>query len=249
MMPFKAIVCCSLALCVTSAWAQEKKRPLLPGGPIRVSKLVEAYDEIALKREYDKNALALVLKWRGPIIVQIDDQIGPARINLSLVQAHLDQMTRSYPFIKLAGPGDVGNLTIHFVLSKDAASTAQKRGASNLIPLLNQSPCPSSIKRGPDGAIISGLIIIQVDRARQLGRLPACVVEEITQATGLVNDSEKVFPSIFNDKSIDVDLTRLDHLLLKIHADPRITAGMTREQVLPIVEKISLELLNHSKLD
>jgi hypothetical protein len=63
------------------------------------------------------------------------------------------------------------------------------------------------------------------------GKLVACVVEEITQVLGLPNDSEKVFPSIFNDKTPQDLLTGLDFILLKLLYSPSISAGMTAAEV------------------
>ena len=87
------------------------------------------------------------------------------------------------------------------------------------------------------------VVIIPVDRARARGKLPACVVEELTQVLGLPNDSEKVFPSVFNDRSIDDFLTGLDVLLLKMLYDPRIKPGMDETTVRPLLREISAELV------
>jgi len=65
----------------------------------------------------------------------------------------------------------------------------------------------------------------------------ACVVEEITQVLGLPNDSEKVFPSIFNDKTPQDLLTGLDYILLKLLYSTEIKAGMTTTEVQPIIQK------------
>lgn len=48
---------------------------------------------------------------------------------------------------------------------------------------------------------------------------------------GLPNDSDKVFPSIFNDNSIDSFLTGLDYVLLKMAYHPALKAGMSSDEV------------------
>ena len=55
---------------------------------------------------------------------------------------------------------------------------------------------------------------------------------------GLPNDSVRVYPSVFNDKSVDSLLTGLDYLLLKLLYDNRVQAGMTRQQVLPVIKQV-----------
>ena len=74
--------------------------------------------------------------------------------------------------------------------------------------------------------------------ARQNARLLDCIVEEITQLLGLPNDSDEVYPSIFNDVSSDIYLSPLDYILLKMLYSPRLHAGMSLaevEQALPAV--------------
>ncbi len=73
--------------------------------------------------------------------------------------------------------------------------------------------------------------------------LSACIHEEIAQGLGLVNDSPRARPSIFNDNAEFALLTRLDELMLKMLYDPRLKPGMTLDEARPIVEQIAAELL------
>jgi hypothetical protein len=50
-------------------------------------------------------------------------------------------------------------------------------------------------KHNKQSELISVLVIIPVDHAMSHGLLPACVIEELTQAMGLPNDSDWVIPS------------------------------------------------------
>jgi len=76
------------------------------------------------------------------------------------------------------------------------------------------------------------IIGIPTDRATSMGKLPACIVEEMTQVLGLPNDSDDISPSIFNDHSIDDALTALDRMLVRILYDPTIYVGMPRDEAL-----------------
>jgi len=58
---------------------------------------------------------------------------------------------------------------------------------------------------------------------------------------GLPNDSDKVFPSIFNDKSHDDYLSGLDYLLLRLLYHPSIKVGMTTAKVKTLLRKIISE--------
>jgi AcrR family transcriptional regulator len=70
----------------------------------------------------------------------------------------------------------------------------------------------------------------------------ACVVEEVTQAIGLPNDSDSANPSIFNDDDAYQDLTWQDELFLRVLYDPRVRSGMTRTEFEPLAGRILEEL-------
>ncbi len=70
----------------------------------------------------------------------------------------------------------------------------------------------------------------------------SCIHEELAQGLGLANDSPTARPSIFNDDDEFALLTHHDEDLLKILYDPRLTAGMSAEQAMPIVRTIAREL-------
>ncbi len=71
----------------------------------------------------------------------------------------------------------------------------------------------------------------------------ACLHEEIAQGLGLVNDSPKARPSIFNDNEEFALLTPQDEMMLRILYDRRLHPGMSMAEARPIVETIAAELL------
>jgi hypothetical protein len=70
----------------------------------------------------------------------------------------------------------------------------------------------------------------------------SCVIEEVTQALGLPNDSFTVKPSIFNDDDEYQDLTWQDQLFLRVLYDARVRPGMTRAAFEPLAKRIVGEL-------
>jgi len=104
---------------------------------------------------------------------------------------------------------------------------------------LNSAVCFATFYLQSDSSIRKAVIVIPVDRARAKAKLPSCIVEELTQILGLINDSDKVFPSIFNDNSIDEELSPHDIRLLELLYHPRVKAGMSRDQVIPIIRELS----------
>lgn len=70
----------------------------------------------------------------------------------------------------------------------------------------------------------------------------SCIEEEIGQAFGPGADSDTAQPSIFNDDQDFALLTTHDEYLLRILYDPRIKAGMTADEAMPLVREIVEEL-------
>ena len=70
-----------------------------------------------------------------------------------------------------------------------------------------------------------------------------CIHEELAQSLGLINDSPRARPSIFNDNEEFALLTRQDELMLKILYDSRLRPGMTLAEARPVVEVIAAELM------
>jgi len=107
--------------------------------------------------------------------------------------------------------------------------------------LFRHSVCLGHFALAGDASIARAVVLIPVDRATAHAKLVDCIVEEITQVLGVPNDSEKVFPSIFNDKSVNTLLSGLDYLLLKMLYDPRIKAGMSLQRAAPVLKTIADE--------
>jgi Protein of unknown function (DUF2927) len=88
--------------------------------------------------------------------------------------------------------------------------------------------------------IVGAVILIPTDLGRFVVR--ACIIEELTQAMGLFNDSDDIKPSIFNDSSSNMTLTDHDRILFRLLYDKRLHPGMTWEEAEPIVRRAVAEL-------
>lgn len=134
------------------------------------------------------------------------------------------------------------NLIISFTQEKFIKSVlTQSLGlkASRLVThLTRHSICIANIKTTKGGTIKAARVLIPVDRARSDAKLVSCIVEELTQIMGLLNDADSVYPSIFNDKSYNEFLTGLDYILLRVLYDKRVKVGITVDEVMPIVHAI-----------
>ncbi|MBV7317176.1 DUF2927 domain-containing protein [Shewanella sp. NIFS-20-20] len=186
--------------------------------------IAQAFLTIALGREYQQASDYLV-KWQQPVRVFIRHQVKYVVLHDTLVAAQLSHLA------------SITGLTIHQVASIDEANVvitfteqaqwqslvADELGADSAAHLHGSVCLANIVEHG--GHIEFARVYIPVDLARFHGKLVACVVEELTQILGLPNDSDRVFPSIFNDKSPEVLLTGLDYLLLKLLYQPVLIAG------------------------
>ncbi len=86
------------------------------------------------------------------------------------------------------------------------------------------------------GAITKADILIKDELPPRIRN--ACIVEELVQSLGLMNDDPMARPSIFNDSQEYLDLTSHDEYLLRILYDPRVRPGMTLRQMNPLIQQI-----------
>ena len=69
-----------------------------------------------------------------------------------------------------------------------------------------------------------------------------CLVEEVLQGLGPINDSPFLPESVFNDTSRHKNLTAFDRSLLQMLYHPAIKAGMARKDVVPLLPKVLADL-------
>lgn len=237
---FGRSLCMSLGLCLSllalPLYAAQTQPVLIPTlTPVADWKnliyITQAFSEIALKNEYDV-AKHRVRKWRIPVRVFVEHQVGDRALHTQLVQMHLAHLAEITEHdIQLVDTLLDANLHLVFTRQSQWESEVMRLMGPSSAKNVHGSVCMAKFALNAKSEIERAWVIIPVDQAQMHGKLVACVVEEITQVLGLPNDSEKVFPSIFNDKTPQDLLTGLDFILLKLLYNPSIRAGMTAAEV------------------
>ena len=233
-------LCMSLGLCLSllalPLYAAQTQPALIPAlTPVadwkNLTYITQAFSEIALKNEYDV-AKHRVRKWRIPVRVFVEHQVGDRALHTQLVQMHLAHLAEITGHdIQLVDTLLDANLHLVFTRQSQWESEVTRLMGPSSAKNVHGSVCMAKFALNAKSEIERAWVIIPVDQAQMHGKLVACVVEEITQVLGLPNDSEKVFPSIFNDKTPHDLLTGLDFILLKLLYNPSIRAGMTAAEV------------------
>ena len=187
---------------------------------------------IAMEREYGEARQTRFARWQQPIRLQLINESGDKPLQAEVVKvqaAHLARIT-GHPISMVTAKPNLTLIMTDYSKMKSWANRTMGNDPSVNIAL-KEGLCLANFATNPQHEISRATIIIPVDYSRAKGRFLDCVVEEFTQVMGLPNDSDKVFPSIFNDNSIDSFLTGLDYVLLKMAYHPALKAGMSSDEI------------------
>ncbi len=211
-----------------------------------VDYLVDAFIDIALGNEYEDKPGQL-RKWTTPIRYVLIHHVGDRDLHERLVATQMNHLAE-LSGLDIGPAADSATANFLIVLSGESRLRDDLQryfgwnSATQREKFFRETVC-LGVMRARRGQLVRGVVIIPVDRARARGKLVACVVEELTQLLGLPNDSDHVFPSIFNDRSTDEFLSPLDIVLLRMLYDPRLKAGMNPATVRPLARQIATELI------
>jgi len=217
------------ALFVAPAAAQQPPNPYHPPltqamPPLDV--LVAQFERIAFSSEFGgNNRRGRIIKWARPIRVRIGGwRSERSRTAVRDVLSRLSALSGLQIDLLEPGASSVANLTILF---RDKS-----------IP--GQALCNTFIDKYPNFIITKVRIVITSLNPQQRRH---CIVEELTQSLGLVNDSPLVFPSIFNDSSRQQELHAWDELMVQTLYNPRLYPGIAVRKARPIFRAILAELI------
>ncbi|EIC30118.1 DUF2927 domain-containing protein [Methylomicrobium album] len=242
---YRIITSLLLSLCLLGPTAAAAA----PADPLEAWKspgyLLNSFIKIAMFNEYSAQPMG-IRKWTGPIGYYFVHRVGDRDLHERLARMHIEQLAEITGLtMEPAKTPAAANLLIIFStemqLRNDLLQDFGIRSKPQREALFRDSVCLGHFAPAKNGAIVRGVVLIPVDRAYAHAKLVDCIVEEITQVLGLPNDSDKVFPSIFNDKSVNTLLSGLDYLLLKMLYDPRIKPGMNIQEAAPILKTIANE--------
>lgn len=202
--------------------------------------ILQAFLEVALKNEFKESA-EVVRKWQAPIKVHMVYEYPNAQKYQYLVHMHLAhlQAITQHP-IQMAVKPEEANLTVVLTTENHWEQQYLKQYDTSTQQQMRTTVCMGRMQLTNVHEIIRGVVVVPVDRAVRHRKLVTCIVEELTQMMGLPNDSEKVYPSVFNDRTPNDLLTGLDFLLLRLLYHPDVKSNMNAESlndVLPAILK------------
>ena len=183
------------------------------------------YKEIALYSEYgNSNPNGLIKKWQDDIRIYVNE--FATEDDWSVLQGHVDAMNQisGIPHISFVQDAVLANMSISFITQSEMnkITEALKEISFGYTKIWwNQETC-----------ITRAQIYIVCDKQTTLERQHT-ILEELTQAMGLMNDSGRYSDSIFyvHYSASILSLSEMDWDLLRIHYADAIKAGMNSSTV------------------
>ncbi len=136
--------------------------------------------------------------------------------------------------IRMARPGENPNFTVYVVDRADYVGTVQ---ADVLSGTHGAAPGQCLVRVYPSSlGIVRSTAVIVSDEGESLFR--RCMVEEILQGLGPMNDNAKLYASVFNDTSRHDRFMPFDRAVVSMLYDRRIRPGMSRKEVGTILPSV-----------
>ncbi len=193
-----------------------------------VGLLLEQFERIGFHNEYGgAHREGRLVKWRGPLRARLNGP-GADRYRAEF-EAHFETLRRltglDIDFVDWWWPFD-SNVEIELTTWD---REARRRG---------EPPCRAEVV-DRNFVLSSARIVISTNDPAMRRH---CIVEELTQALGLLNDSPVLSPSTFNDESRNQALLPWDAILVRTLYDPRLEPGMPVWVAMPLARQILREL-------
>lgn len=180
-----------------------------------------------------------IRKYEVPIRVYADVRAKPdRRAQLAAVVADIRSKIQHLD-IAVTGKRKDANVVITMVRDRDIEKTIRKfygREQADRIVQSLEPQCLSGFRKDDLFRIQHSDVIIAVDAGDFI--FYDCMYEELLQALGPINDDDKLTWSMFNDEVQMGFFDIYDQYILNLLYDPRIRAGMSKDQVKELLPQI-----------
>ena len=205
--------------------------------------VLDAFAKIAFGNEYVAEPDPRLQKWAQPIRWRSYEYLPLDEKERAFLEAHMARLARLTGLeITPAASWPEANFVVLFVSEDRYRATIERyvaRSRRHLLPRFVTTACLGLLRHDRvTFEIEDAVAIIPLDRARARGLATSCIAEETTQVLGLLNDSDDVPGSLFNDQGAARNLTPLDELMLRLLYHPRLRAGMRRPEALEIAREV-----------
>jgi hypothetical protein len=191
------------------------------------AELIDGFERTVFGSEYASFGWQsrLVKKFTGPIRFYVDDRSNAGRGGE--IVAFIETLPELIAGLEVKIVGNAGSANYRvFVLDRAdyrqvITSEVYDRPTSTFAP----GRCLVRVVSSMSGISRTDAVIV-ADEGDFLFR--RCMVEEILQGLGPVNDDRSLIESVFNDQSLNAEFTLFDRHILNMLYDPRVEPGMTK---------------------
>lgn len=245
----RRVLALTLALAIAAAsWpaagvaenAEVTKRRAAERKTFTDAEIVDGFFRIVFGAEFHVSGhVDRIRKYEMPIRIYVDNRAKPNRRkqvadavdDIRAKVRHLD--------IALVDSRKDANFTVTLVRDRDIEKTIRRfygREQAERIVRSLEPQCLSGFRKDELFRIQHSDVIIVVDAGEFI--FLDCAYEEMLQALGPINDDDRLPWTMFNDEVQMGFFDIYDQYLLNILYDPRIRAGMTKEQVKELLPQI-----------
>jgi hypothetical protein len=204
------------------------------------AEIVDGFFRIVFGAEFHVSGrVDRIRKYEMPVRVYAESRAKPDR--RKQVAAVVDDIRSKIRHldIAMADRRKDANVTVTLVRDRDIEKTIRRfygrEQAARIVKSL-EPQCLSGFRKDDLFRIQHSDVIIVVDAGEFIFR--DCIYEELLQALGPINDDNELPWTMFNDEVQMGYFDIYDQYLLNILYDPRIRAGMTKEQVKELLPQI-----------
>ena len=181
-----------------------------------------------------------IRKYDTPVRVYIDSSRGrpDRRRTTQRVVADIAKRVRNID-LAVTTKREEANVVVTLVKAREFYPTLTRffgRDRAQQIRRDLDPQCLSGFRKGDDYRILGSTVVLMTDVSDFV--FADCAYEELLQALGPINDTDKVPWTMFNDDVQKGYFDVYDQLLLNVLYDPRIKPGMTADEVQQVLPQI-----------
>ena len=196
--------------------------------------LIDSFNKVVFGSEYgDGWQSQIVKKYLKPVRFYIHDRSGRGREAERFVKS-LPGLIHGLKASVVSRPEEA-NFHVHIIRRAEYGAVVAGQIYRNRSAGSAPGKCLVRLVTGQLGISRSDAVIVADEGDFLFQR---CMVEEILQGLGPVNDDFSLADSVFNDSSRHRSFTLHDRMLLNMLYDPRIRPGMTAEEVQPLLPDV-----------
>ena len=209
------------------------------------AQMIQGFDAVVFSAEITGafSDSSYLKKFPGPVRVRVENEAEIDRA--PAVARFVRQLERQVDGldIAMAGRGEAANFVVHVVDRDDY----QRVGREVYHRPFGHTPgnCIARASYGRSGITRADAIIVS-DEGDLLFR--RCLIEEMLQGLGPLNDNSDAPQSVFNDTSKLTSFTPYDRVLMNMLYDERLKPGMTRDEAAPLLPAILKEVKRRLRL-